>query len=127
MKRISPRLSGGLALVVLFGLLGSACEKKVADSAAAAQPPSPTKVEIEVGAEGYQPSSVQATQGSPLTLVFRRTTDEGCGQKVKIPAHNIERDLPLNQPVEVTFTPNAAGQLAFTCGMNMMRGSIVVQ
>lgn len=85
------------------------------------------RVAVEVGAHGYTPSSVEAQVGQPLTLVFERTTDEGCGQELVIPSQDIHRDLPLNEEVAVTFTPSEAGELRFTCGMDMYDGAIVVQ
>jgi len=84
------------------------------------------RVMVSVGAEGYTPATVHAPAGRPLTLVFTRTSDEGCGQQVVFPSLNIRRDLPLNQPVEVLVTPTV-GSLAFTCGMNMLHGSVVAQ
>jgi plastocyanin domain-containing protein len=39
---------------------------------------------------------------------------------------NLRRELPLQQPVEITVTP-ASGTLAFTCGMDMYRGAVVAQ
>lgn len=86
----------------------------------------PTRVAVQVGASGYTPSEVHATRGEPLTLVFTRTTDEGCGEVLVIASQNIRRDLPLNEPVEVTFTPTEAGRLRFSCGMDMYDGAIVV-
>lgn len=87
----------------------------------------PTRVAIEVGSSGYTPSEVHATRGEPLTLVFTRTTEEGCGDVVVIASQDIRRDLPLNEPVEVTFTPAEAGRLRFSCGMDMYDGAIVVE
>jgi plastocyanin domain-containing protein len=85
------------------------------------------RVAVEVGARGYTPNRVQAKAGEPLTLVFTRTTDKGCGDKLVIASHDIKRDLPLNQPVEVTFTPKETGELTFTCGMGMYDGKVVVR
>lgn len=85
------------------------------------------RVEITVDASGYTPSEVQATAGQPLTLVFTRTTDEGCGEELAIPSQDIRRDLPLNEAVAVTFTPTEAGRLRFTCGMDMYDGAVVVR
>lgn len=86
-----------------------------------------TKVEVQVDAAGYEPSRVHAEAGQKLTMVFTRTADEGCGQKVVIPDLDIEKDLPLNEPVQVSFTPETAGTLVFTCGMGMYDGKIVVK
>lgn len=84
------------------------------------------RVAITVGEQGYQPASVTVPAGQPVTLVFTRTSDQGCGTQVVFPSLNLRRDLPLNQPVEVAMTPTA-GTIAFTCGMNMFRGSVVAQ
>lgn len=92
-----------------------------------ASEPEGTRVEIEVGAMGYTPSEVTVAAGEPLTLVFTRVTDEGCGDELVIASQDIRRDLPLNEAVEVTFTPSEAGNLRFTCGMDMFDGTIVVQ
>ncbi|MBO6939512.1 MAG: cupredoxin domain-containing protein [Deltaproteobacteria bacterium] len=86
-----------------------------------------TRIAIEVGSHGYTPASVTAEAGKPLTMVFERTTDEGCGDVLVIPSQDIRRDLPLNEEVAVTFTPTEAGELRFTCGMDMYDGAIVVQ
>lgn len=85
------------------------------------------RVAVEVGARGYDPARVEATAGEPLTLVFTRTTDEGCGQELVIASQDIRRSLPLDEAVEVTFTPEESGELRFTCGMDMYDGTIVVQ
>ncbi|MCA9608007.1 MAG: cupredoxin domain-containing protein [Myxococcales bacterium] len=89
--------------------------------------PEPTRIAIEVGSSGYTPSEVHATRGEPVTLVFTRTTEEGCGEVLVIASEDIRRDLPLNEPVEVTFTPSQSGHLRFSCGMDMYDGTIVVE
>ena len=38
----------------------------------------------------------------------------------------IARDLPAFKTTSIQFTPDKAGEFTFTCGMNMMRGKIVV-
>jgi plastocyanin domain-containing protein len=124
----------GIATLALVSLAHLACDEggdaeqgSATTAQASAQEPAGKTVRISVGASSYDPASVSAKVGEPLTLIFRRTTDEGCGHKLVIPSQNIEKDLPLNQDVEVTFTPREAGNLRFTCGMDMFDGSIVVQ
>ena len=82
---------------------------------------------IRVGAEGYEPARATAAPGSPVRLVFTRTTDEGCGQQLVFPDLDIRRDLPLDQPVAVDVTMPASGTVRFTCGMDMYQGQIVAQ
>lgn len=94
-----------------------------------ALPPSDGRreVAVQVGAQGYEPAEVTAAAGSPLRLVFTRTTDEGCGQQLVFPTLDIRRDLPLNQPVAVDLTVPESGRVRFTCGMDMYDGALVVQ
>ncbi len=76
---------------------------------------------------GYQPASLKLRRGVPARVTFVRRIEETCGTEIALPAYNIRRALPLNQPVVVEFTPDKAGEFNFTCGMGMLRGTVVVQ
>jgi hypothetical protein len=39
----------------------------------------------------------------------------------------IQRELPLDKPVEIPATFPKAGKLDYACSMNMSKGTIVVQ
>jgi cobalt-zinc-cadmium efflux system membrane fusion protein len=82
---------------------------------------------VTVTDQGYEPSRVTLRVGVPARLIFLRTSDKTCGTEVTIPSLSITRALPLNQPVDVEFTPQKGGDLAFVCGMGMLKGTIVVQ
>ena len=84
-------------------------------------------IEVLVGEKGYRPSSVPGQVGKPLKLSFLRVSSKGCGEKIHFPALNIERDLPLGVRVDVQITPERVGNINFTCGMGMYRGSIVAE
>jgi Cu+-exporting ATPase len=56
-----------------------------------------------------------------------RTSDKTCGTEVVFPSLNIKRALPLNEAVTIEFTPTKMGDIAFSCGMNMLHGTVVVQ
>ncbi|MBI5512196.1 MAG: cupredoxin domain-containing protein [Deltaproteobacteria bacterium] len=112
--------------------LALACRREAPSQPPAQRPlevsaPAGARVPVEVDGEGYHPARIKAPAGARLTLVFRRTTDETCGQQVQFPSLNVRHDLPLNQPVEVAVTVPASGSLGFTCGMNMYQGSVLVQ
>lgn len=47
--------------------------------------------------------------------------------EVVFAALNLRRDLPLHQPVTIAFTPDTRGESTFACGMNMLRGALVVE
>jgi plastocyanin domain-containing protein len=114
--------------IVSFVALGIACSKPAASTATPTPGPAgANRFNVTVDGSGYHPSTVNVHAGQPTTLVFTRTSDEGCGQQVVFPSLSITRDLPLNQPVEVQVTPTANAPIAFTCGMAMYRGSVVAQ
>jgi plastocyanin domain-containing protein len=83
--------------------------------------------QVEVGASGYTPAEITAPASADVRLVFTRTSDEGCGQQLVFPDLDLHRDLPLNQPVWVDVTTPASGRIAFTCGMAMYQGAVVVR
>ena len=86
-----------------------------------------TRVELAVTERGFEPSEVQAKKGEPLTLVVTRKTEATCAKEIVIADQNIRKDLPLDQAVELTFTPGNSGEIRYVCGMDMIAGKIVVQ
>ncbi len=85
-------------------------------------------VEIEAGPMGYRPSAVALEAGVPARLVFTRTVDASCSERVRVPAFDVpETELPLNEPVAIEFTPTEGGDFEFVCGMDMQRGSIMIR
>jgi plastocyanin domain-containing protein len=87
----------------------------------------PKTVRITVTDSGFSQTRIRAEEGSPLTLIFTRTTKAACGNKVTFPSLNISRNLPVGKPVTIQFSPRQSGEISFTCGMGMMKGTIVVQ
>jgi plastocyanin domain-containing protein len=63
----------------------------------------------------------------PAQITFIRKVEETCGRDVVIPAYGVNRPLPLNTPVVIQFTPKKSGRFKFTCGMDMLRGALVVR
>jgi hypothetical protein len=82
--------------------------------------------EILVTKDGFAPATVTVAAGAPIELTFIRKVDETCATEVVVPGTNIKKDLPLNKPVTISLAPSAAGTIAFACGMNMVKGSVVV-
>jgi len=136
MNRRNRKLFGfGIVVAAVIG--GVACSR---DKSPGGTPPDPrqspqvqeqgagaSRIKVMVDGQGYHPASVNAPAGQSVQLEFTRTSDQTCGKEVVFPALNIRRDLPLNQPVAVDVTMPPSGSLAFTCGMDMFRGSVVAQ
>jgi plastocyanin len=81
---------------------------------------------VEVTGNGFEPSSLKLKAGAPAKVTFVRKTDETCAKEVVIKEYKINRKLPLNEPVTVEFTPRK-GEFAFACGMDMIKGKLIVE
>jgi len=89
--------------------------------------PTIQKLTVALTEKGYQPGSLKLRRGIPAQVTFIRKVSATCGTQVVIPVYDIKRDLPLNEPVSVAFTPSKSGTFTFSCGMGMLRGSLVVR
>jgi plastocyanin domain-containing protein len=87
------------------------------------------RIAISVTEKGFEPENVSVPSGKPVTLVFTRKTDTTCAKEVVIPldGKKIEKPLPLNEPVAIAVTFPKAGQITYACGMDMVKGVVVVQ
>ncbi|MFP2934202.1 cupredoxin domain-containing protein [Pyxidicoccus sp. 3LG] len=77
-------------------------------------------VELSVTEKGYEPSPVKLKKGEPVKLVVTRKTDQTCATEVVMDGYDINTRLPLNQPVEIAFTPKESGELVYGCAMGKM-------
>jgi plastocyanin domain-containing protein len=76
---------------------------------------------------GYSPSVIAVKQGIPVRLDFYRDETASCSEQVVFGDFGIARNLPAFQTTPIEFTPDKAGEFTFTCGMNMMRGTLIVE
>jgi len=122
-----------LVLIALF----AACAQQ--EQPAAQQQPSPapaatTQVSsaavqehtIDVAGE-FTPASVTLKAGQPARLHFRRSDKPTCADEIVIPDLNVRKKLAANQTVTIDIPAQHARTLGFACGMDMMKGSLVVQ
>ncbi|MEP6688489.1 MAG: cupredoxin domain-containing protein [Gemmatimonadales bacterium] len=83
------------------------------------------RVRVEVEG-GYAPAVIRVRAGSPVRLDFHRDETNPCTEEVVIPDFGIRTYLPAHRTTPVSFTP-AAGTYEFTCGMGMVRGTIIAE
>ncbi|MBI1762716.1 MAG: cupredoxin domain-containing protein [Acidobacteria bacterium] len=81
---------------------------------------------IEVTGKGFEPASLKLQVGTPAKVTFTRKTDETCAKEVVIKDYNLKRALPLDEAVTLEFTPRK-GEFSFACGMNMLKGKLIVE
>ncbi len=76
---------------------------------------------------GYTPDTIVVQAGKPVRLQFYRDETADCSERVVFPAFGIDVALPAFQTTAVEFTPSEAGEFPFRCGMNMLKGLLVVE
>jgi len=84
-------------------------------------------LEILVADGAYQPAVIITAAGQPLKLRFVRTDANPCAEKVRFASLNIQADLPLHQPCDITLPALPPGIHEFTCQMGMYRGEVIAQ
>jgi len=115
---------GGLAAigwVIWYFFLGERQQVRAAAGAGGVQ-----EIQIRVKG-GYDPDVVVVERGRPVRLDFYRDETASCSDTVVFGDFGIARPLPAFKTTPVEFTPEKAGEFTFTCGMNMMRGKLIVE
>jgi plastocyanin domain-containing protein len=76
---------------------------------------------------GYSPDILAVKRGRPVRIEFDRQEASSCSDTVVFGEFGISRPLPAFRTTPVQFTPEKAGTFEFTCGMNMLRGRLIVE
>ena len=108
-------------LIALFMLAQCANRKPEAVNSPAVQ-------EIKVSVKGeYSPDRIVVKKNSPVRLLFYRDDDSECTAEVVVPDLKLKQRLAVKQETALEFVPDKEGEFTFACGMDMMKGKIVVQ
>ena len=76
---------------------------------------------------GYSPDIIEVKKGQPVQLSFYHDEENSCSEELLMPDFSIRRDLPAFKTTLVELLPKEVGTFPFTCGMGMLRGSLVVK
>jgi len=76
---------------------------------------------------GYTPDTIVVQAGKPVRLQFYRDETADCSERVVFEKFKIDQMLPAFQTTTVEFTPTEPGEYPFRCGMNMLKGLLVVE
>lgn len=116
-------LTGGIVLIALtlWYFFGEREQVSIAENAAGVQ-----EVEITVKG-GYSPDVIVVKKNAPVRLNFYRDETSSCSEQIVFGDFGISKDLPAFKTTPIEFTPDKAGQFTFTCGMNMLRGKLIVE
>lgn len=76
---------------------------------------------------GYRPDVLYVRAGEPIRILFRREESAHCSERVVFPAFGKSAMLPCGKQVVVELPPAPPGTYEFTCALNMLRGTLVVE
>jgi plastocyanin domain-containing protein len=76
---------------------------------------------------GYTPDTIVVQAGKPVRLQFYRDETADCSERVVFERFGIDQQLPPFQTTAIEFTPDQPGEYPFRCGMNMLKGLLVVE
>lgn len=84
-------------------------------------------VKIDVSSTNFEPSQITVKKSELVKLAFFRKDANNCAEEVIFPKLNIKKPLPAGKTTMVEITPQESGEIAFACGMDMMKGKVLVQ
>lgn len=114
-----------LAVLALVGVLGG-CGRGARSGPSAAA--GAQQVSVRVTENGFEPAELAVAAGRPIRLTITRETEQTCATRVVFASLNLKRSLPLHEPVTIDLPAQPAGaRLAYACGMDMVKGALVVQ
>lgn len=76
---------------------------------------------------GYSPDVIEVVKDKLVRLNFFRDEENSCSEEIVFSDFGIRRELPAFQTTVVELLPKAAGSFEFVCGMNMLRGTLIVK
>jgi heme/copper-type cytochrome/quinol oxidase subunit 2 len=145
-QTISPFaiIAAGVVFLSLFLFLYSSDIVKVPGQNVAAETQNPntqttTKTEIDVTNDsapivkmkvtptGYTPNVIRVKKGVPVELEIDNPLENSCLSTFTMPDFNI---INVNLKVGTTnlaFTPDKTGEYTFSCGMQMFKGTVIVE
>jgi heme/copper-type cytochrome/quinol oxidase subunit 2 len=146
-KGISPFniLSAGLVLIALFLFLYSSDLVKIPGESEAVQTEenntstSPKNTELDITKEtnpkiemmitptGYTPNVIKVKKGVPVELNISNPGDNSCFSTFMMPDFDLNNVNLKAGTTKLTFTPDKEGEYTFSCGMNMFKGTVIVE
>jgi membrane fusion protein, heavy metal efflux system len=132
-RRVTVAAASGDTAVITAGLergerivtRGSFALRAEAERLGVQPSAAPAAITVRITAAGFEPNTIAVKPGVPLRLTFVRTTDDTCAKDVVLVDYGIRRELPLNTPVTVEFTPRKG--FVFQCGMKMLSGTLTIR
>lgn len=88
--------------------------------------PDGTQEALIVVDRGYTPSRINLQAGVPAVLRFARRDDDPCTETLVSELWPSQYRLAAHAETPIRFTPQRPGRYAFTCGMGIYWGELVI-
>jgi len=75
----------------------------------------------------YHPSRIKLTAGQPSTLSLIRLDESPCANTIIFQGLDISEELSLHKATTIHLPAMKRGEYAFSCQMNMYRGTLLVE
>ena len=85
------------------------------------------EIPVTVTSQGFEPSEIKVKRGEKVRLVVTRKVQRTCATEIVMKDLNVEKPLPLDQPVAVDLAPSKPGEHRFSCAMDMIAGKLIVE
>ncbi len=83
-------------------------------------------VKMAVTNAGYQPNVMYVKKGILVRWIIDGSGISGCTNAIQIPSLGIKKNLTKGENI-IEFTPTEAGEIPFSCWMQMVWGKFIVQ
>ncbi len=84
-------------------------------------------IKMEVTPTGYTPNVIHVKKGVPVKLDIHNPLENSCLSTLNMPDFNLNNINLKVGTTNLSFTPSAAGEYTFSCGMDMYKGKIIVE
>lgn len=120
MTQILVNIAGVLLIGLIIYWFWIATPRKVA-----ANQTLPIEILVKDGV--YSPAHIQLKQGDKIRLRFTREDPSPCAAKVIFNSLGKTLELPINQSADIELQLEEAGEIDFTCEMQMYRGKLIIK
>ncbi len=86
-----------------------------------------TAIRVVVANGVYTPARLLLPANTPFKVEFLRKDKSPCAEMVQFPDLEIHKELAVDKPVTVQLPALEKGEYAFTCQMQMYRGTLVIE
>lgn len=120
MMQLLVNIAGGLLIVLIVFWFWIATPRKVVANQA-------RPIEILVKDGVYSPAHIQVKQGDKIRLRFIREDPSPCAAKVIFNSLGKTLELPVNESADIELQLDEAGEIDFSCEMQMYRGKLIIK